>query len=72
MQKFAILHAEIVKFGLIITHLKSFGWKTGGKKIFLGENVPHGITTALNRLIIKQAEYMQHIFQFMGLIDCKW
>ena len=32
--------AEIVKFGLILTHLKLFWGKTGGKKIFFGGKMP--------------------------------
>ena len=37
MQKFAIFHTEIVKFGLILTHLKLFGRQ---KIFFLGGKTP--------------------------------
>ena len=37
-------YAEIVKFGLILAHLKLF-WGKGGN-IILGENAPYAATTA--------------------------
>ena len=42
-------NAEIIKLGLILTHLKSFwGQIGGGKKIFWGANAPCGTATGID------------------------
>ena len=40
MQKCANLYAEIVQFGLILTHMKLYGGKLEGARKYLGRQIP--------------------------------
>ena len=50
-RKNLIYCAKIVKFGLILTHLKLFWSKLGGKKIFDGKMPPCGAATTFHSFI---------------------
>ena len=55
--------ADIVKFGLVLTHFSLFGrGQTGGKKIFLGENAPMPTCGTATELSMLSVQYFAEIY----------